>query len=121
MTDLPQSYLADWTESPFRELYLHLLPPGDAIAFRRVGELLYLMALEYSAAWPNPAEGGTRAELRAIAGDLRFLEGFLRLSIAPEAEGLHEDEPAARLPRLAAQWAVQIQDLSAEIETELSA
>lgn len=119
MTDLPQSYPDAWTEAPFRELFLHLLPAEDAEAFRRIGLLLYLMTLEYSSHWPNPAEGGTQAELRAIVGDLRFLEGFLRLSIAPEGEGLHQDDPGARLPALASSWASELEDLAHRVESEL--
>jgi hypothetical protein len=73
----------EWNESDsFRETTLQNFDdPEDREAIRRVGRLLYDLAVETSqdlGTSPEP-EGDpslTRAELRAIAADLRYLAGY---------------------------------------------
>ena len=69
----------DWEDQEgFREtLLMYFTKPEDADALRRLGGLLYNVALQASMDWPDWPESTTRTELRAALADLRHLRGFL--------------------------------------------
>jgi hypothetical protein len=101
MSSSPQSIAPPpWNESAaFRETTLRLFPePEDRAALVRVGEMLHDMALETSGYGPDP-ESSTRTEMRAVAADLRHLEGYLAMvrRSADDSELYPADDALARL------------------------
>jgi hypothetical protein len=104
MPSSPQSIAPPpWNESAaFRETTLRLFPnPADRSALQRVGEMLHDMALETSGYGPDP-ESSTRTEMRAVAADLRHLEGYLamvRRSADARQTTRSPGSLASRLPR----------------------
>lgn len=110
----------DWKDrAVFRETFLYLFTiPGVAEAFRRLGTFFHNLVLEHSGDWPDWPETPTRAELRALALDLRHAQGFL-LSVWKEFE--ISSVPPADVPLClkAQEWAGRVADLAGEIEEEL--
>ncbi len=70
-----------WNESDsFRETTLqNFANPADREALRRVGRILYMLALETQQHGLPDEPSSTRAELRAIVADLRYLAGYLAM------------------------------------------
>jgi hypothetical protein len=93
----------------------------DREALRRVGRLIYDLALDATQTEPSdPGESSmTRAELRAATADLRHLEGYLA-SLGREAEesSLEPDDDA--LAHFAGRLAGQVGSPAAAIERTLS-
>jgi hypothetical protein len=67
-----------WVEADsFRETTLRNFDnPQDRDALRHVGRMLYEMALETTRELADESSS-TRSEMRAVAADLRYLEGYL--------------------------------------------
>src|SRR6476646_1565641 len=62
----------------FRNVFLlHFTDPRDRAALVYVGNLWFEMALECADKWPEWPESSTRAEMRAVAQDLRHSGAFL--------------------------------------------
>ena len=108
-----------WNEADtIRETTLLLIDdPEDREALRRVGRLLYNLAVETTAMAAGESE--TRRELRAAAAEARFLEGFLGMvrSSAEESSLQAEDEALARF---AGRVGRKVGALAEQIEEELS-
>jgi hypothetical protein len=117
MQGFPHSIPA-WNESDsFRETTLHLFSdPKDREALRHVGGILYDLALEADRGLAG--ESSIREEMRAVAADLRYVEGYLvmigRLS---EESSLSPTDDA--LARFAGKLAGQVGAVAAAIEEEL--
>jgi len=89
----------------FRHVFLlHFTQPGDREAFEHLGNLWYNMVLECSNKWPDWPESPTRAELRAVAMDLRHAAGFLA-SIGEERKHSSLPDEDERLCYMATTWA----------------
>jgi hypothetical protein len=120
MPDRDESTPPPWNEAAsFRETTLIWIDdPEDRDALRRVGRLLYDLAVEASRELASEPSM-TRAELRAAMADLRHLEGFLA-SVGREAEEstLEPDDDA--LAHFAGRLAGQVGALAASIEGRLS-
>jgi hypothetical protein len=103
----------------FRETFLvWLTPPGAADAFRFIGNLFFDLMLN-AEDWPTWTESPVRAELRAVAADLRFLQGFLTTIGTPErASELSVED--ARLSRFAACQAAEVTGIAQRIEEKLA-
>jgi len=121
MSSSPQSTAppTTWNESSgFRETSLRNFDnPEDRAALRHIGAMLYDLALETTRAVPGE-ESPTRAEMRAVAADLRYVEGFLLMmrQSADESElGVMDDA----LARFGAEVAAGVGNLAASIEREL--
>lgn len=111
---------ARWEDfAGFRETFLLQFTPQEAnAALRVVGRLLYDMVLEYNQHWPRHAEGFTRTEVRAAAGDLRHLQGFLA-DVAAEATASEVDPYHTHLCQVARETSAAIAALADRIEREL--
>jgi hypothetical protein len=76
--DPTKPYLAPfpWEDHPvFRFTFLlWFTREGDRDALEVVGRLLYDMTLEVCGTWPQMPESTTRAEMRAVAKDLRHAQ-----------------------------------------------
>jgi hypothetical protein len=109
-----------WNESDsFRETTLIWIDdPQDREALRQAGRVLYDLAVEVSRAMGGEPSM-TRAELRAVAADLRYTAGYCA-SIGREAEEstLEPDDDA--LAHFAGRLAGQVGSLAAAIERTLS-
>lgn len=111
-----------WDESDtIRETTLLVVDdPDDREALRRVGRLLYNLAVE-TTRLPDIRDGGesiAHSELRAAAAEARFLEGFLRMvERSAEESGLDADEEA--LARFAGRMARKVGALAERIEGKL--
>lgn len=109
--------IAAWEMSDsFRETTLVLFRSKDRKAIRRVGRILYDLALEtvgVVAKWAS-----TRRELGAVGAELRYLEGYLDyLGKLPEHSTCSaSDEAYARFAR---QLAKQVGALAAATEEEV--
>lgn len=100
MSSSPQSTPPPWwnESAAFRETTLRLFEkPEDAVALRHVGAMLHDMALEVVGYGHDP-ESSIRAELRAVAADLRYAQGFLAMvhQAAEESDLFPRDEALAR-------------------------
>jgi hypothetical protein len=120
MPGSPQSISPAWNEADsFRETTLIWInDPDDREALRRVGRLIYGLAVEATSYEPaEPSQ--TRAELGAALADLRHLEGFLA-AVGRQAEesSLEPDDDA--LAHFAGRLAGQVASLAAAIERTLS-
>ena len=104
----------------FRETFLmHFTQPGDAEVLRRVGVMLFDMALESARFWPDLPESSTRAELRAAARDLRHLSEFLTaLGLSCELTSLTSADE--RLSRFAGRQAKKVAGVAERIEARLA-
>ncbi|HEX9945347.1 MAG TPA: hypothetical protein VGG03_25330 [Thermoanaerobaculia bacterium] len=79
--------------------------------------MLYDMALE-AKHWPAWEESATRAELRAIAEDLRHAEGFL-WTVGEEQHNVSLDPQDVRLALMAAEWSRMVRRIAHAIEMML--
>jgi hypothetical protein len=120
MPDRPESTPPPWNEAAsIRETTLIWIDdPEDRDALRRVGRLLYDLAVEVSQAMAGEPSM-TRAELRAAGADLRHLEGYLAM-VGREAEEstLEPDDDA--LAHFAGRLARQVGNMAALIEGRLA-
>jgi len=121
MPSLPKSTPPPWEESDsFRETTLQLLDdPEDREAVRRTGRVLYDLAVETSRELGGEPSV-TRAELRAVAADLRYTGGYLLHVIRRSAVDCSLDEPDERLARFAGKIGRQVAGLVEKIERRLS-
>jgi hypothetical protein len=120
MQGSPQSIAPPWNESDsFRETTLQLFDdPDDRAAVRRLGQVLYDLAVEASRDLGGESSV-TRAELRAIAADLRYTSGYC----AMVGRSAYESSlPAAdnALAVFAGKLAGQVGAIAQAIEGELS-
>ncbi len=112
-----------WEEFPaFRETFL-LQYSGAAhnAALRALGLALFEIALEAGGSPVFPSLPGRykRHELAAAAGDLRHLQGFLRMVATDDGEaegGDAEGAGAVRLARLAGRLAPRVAKVAAALE-----
>jgi hypothetical protein len=113
-----------WNEADsVRETTLQLLDdPEDREAVRRAGQMLYDLAVaatrEQGTTPGDPSI--TRAELRAVAADLRYTGGYLHGIIAQSAEDCDLDPADDRLARFAGKLAGRVDALVEKIERRLS-
>ncbi len=112
-----------WIEGEsFRETTLHLIDdPADREAFRHAGRVLYDLAVESTREVGTiPADPSiTRAELRAVAADLRYTGGYCA-AIRRSAEECSLDADDEELARFAGKLAGQVGALVDKIERRLS-
>jgi hypothetical protein len=111
-----------WIEGEsIRETTLHLYDqPRDRAALRRVGRLLYDLVIFDSNLGLDRERSITRAELRAVAADLRYAAGYLRHTIWQSAEDCDLDPEDNRLARFAGKLADRVGELVLKIERRLS-
>jgi hypothetical protein len=106
-----------WDETAgFRETLLRHFPQAeDGAALRHLAAMLHEYALQFASYWPRPAGSVTRAEARAVAGDLRHAQGYLAaLGRDREASALNEEDSA--LSALAEQKAAELGRIAEELE-----
>ena len=124
MQGSPQSISPSWNESDsVRETTLQLLDDlDDREAVRRAGQVLYDLAVvatrEVGGIPGDPSI--TRAELRAVAADLRYTGGYLLHVIRRSAVDCSLDESDERLARFAGKLARKVGALVESIEERLS-
>jgi len=109
-----------WNESDsFRETMLQNFDdPADREALRQVGRVLYTLAVETTR---DPGdESSTRAELRAVAADLRYAGGYLFNVIGRSAQWCSLDAADEKLARFAGKLSRQVAALIDKIERRLS-
>jgi hypothetical protein len=114
-----QSTLPPWNEfDSFRETTLQNFDdPAAREALRQVGRLLYDIAVETTR---DPGdESANRAELRAIAADLRYTAGYCDM-VAHSAEWCSLDAADEALARFAGKLARRLGALVKSIEERLS-
>jgi hypothetical protein len=120
---------ANTTEPPWneydsvRETTLQLIDdPEGRDAVRRAGRMLYHLAVaatrELGAIPGDPSI--TRAELRAVAADLRYTGGYLLHVIRRSAEESVLNPADDRLARFAGKLAARVGALAEKIERQLS-
>ena len=123
MPDRPQSTPPPWEESDsFRETMLQLLDdPADREAVRHAGRVLYDLAVEGTReVGTTPADPSiTRAELRAVAADLRYTGGYCA-AIRRSAEECSLDAEDEKLARFAGKLGREVGALVDKIERRLS-
>jgi hypothetical protein len=109
-----------WDRSAgFRETLLRLFTrPEDADALRHLAKMLHGFATELAPLRPAPAEYGIRADMRAIAADLRHAEGFLALLGHEQRDGSLSAQETA-LSVLAERLAAEVGRIAEEIERAL--
>jgi len=112
-----------WTEGEsFRETTLHLIDdPADREAFRHAGRVLYDLAVEATreVGTTTADPSITRAELRAVAADLRYTGGYCA-AIRRSAVECSLDPADERLARFAGKLAGQVGALVVKIERRLA-
>ena len=110
-----------WNESDsFRETTLQLLDDlDDREAVRRAGQVLYDLAVETSRELGGE-KSVARAELRAVAADLRYTGGYLFNVIRRSAEWCSLDADDEKLARFAGKISRQVGALVDKIERRLS-
>lgn len=117
MPSCPECSPPQWNEAnSFRATSLVCIgDPEDREALRRVGRLLYHLALLET--HTATAESGTCMDLRAAAADLRYLEGHLaRVGGTTEELSLADEEALAQF---AGEMAPRVGALAEAIEREL--
>ncbi|HLX10537.1 MAG TPA: hypothetical protein VKY89_21995 [Thermoanaerobaculia bacterium] len=115
-----QSISPPWNESDsFRETTLQLFDPPDREAVRRLGQVLYDLAV-FADREEDDEEPVTRTELRAVAADLRYTGGYLLHQIAHSAVVCSLDEADERLARFAGKVGRKVIALVEAIEERLS-
>jgi hypothetical protein len=120
MPDRHESIPPPWNESDsFRETMLHLFDdPTDRQAVRNMGRVLYDLAVEATRELGGESSVA-RAELRAIAADLRYLEGYCGMVLrSAEESSLSAEEDG--LARFAGKLAGRVGALVESIEEVLS-
>jgi hypothetical protein len=106
-------------EASFRETTLICIDdPETRAPFRTVGRVLYELAVETTRKMGGESSS-TRAELRAIAADLRYTSGFCAM-VGRSVEERPLDGEDAVLARFAGQLARRVGALAASIEERLS-
>jgi len=112
-----------WTEGEsFRETTLHLIDdPADREAFRHAGRVLYDLAVEATreVGTTTADPSITRAELRAVAADLRYTGGYCA-AIRRSAEECSLDAAEEALALFAGKIGRQVDALVDKIERRLS-
>jgi hypothetical protein len=119
MPDRPESIPPPpWIEADsIREtMLIYLDAPEDREAVRQFGRVLYDLALAASI-MPRD-ESTTRAEMRAVAVELRYLQGFLA-TIRRSVEEFALDDSDERLARYAGRLAHRVGDMAAAVEVRL--
>jgi hypothetical protein len=120
MPSLRKSTPPPWNESDsFRETTLQLFDPPDREAVRRLGQVLYGLAV-FASREEDDEESVTRTELRAVAADLRYTGGYLLHQIARSAVVCSLDQSDERLARFAGRLAGRVAALVERIERRLS-
>jgi hypothetical protein len=111
---------AGWDESAgFRETLLHhFTQPEDAAALRHLAVMLHEFALQFAHYWPQPAGSGVSIEMRAVAADLRHVQGFLAL-LGQDRAASSLDAEESRLSVLAERMAAEVGRIAEEIERAL--
>jgi hypothetical protein len=111
-----------WIESDsIRETTLQLFDPDDRAAVRRFGRVLYdLVVFATHDCGLSSEASGNRADLRAIAADLRYTGGYCAMVVARSAEVCSLDPPDEALARFAGRLARKVAALVASIEERLS-
>ncbi len=106
-----------WEDHPvFRFTFLlWFTREGDRDALEALGRLLYDMTLEVCGTWPRMPESTTRAEMRAVAKDLRHAQAFL-LSIHQEQEASSLGVEDDRLAVMAGTWSSMVGRIASGIE-----
>ena len=94
--------------------------PRDRAALRRVGRLFYDLVIYDSNLGLDRERSATRAELRAVAADLRFTAGYLRNTIRQSAKDCDLDPEDDELARFAGKLADRVGELVLKIERRLS-
>lgn len=124
MPELNQEFTATPNPPPwedhaaFRSTFLlYFTENGHRAALEAIGEMLYDMALE-AKGWPAWEESATRAELRAVAADLRHAQGFL-WSVGEEQKNVSLDSEDVRLAIMAAEWSRMVGRIAKVIENVL--
>jgi hypothetical protein len=114
----PKAAPFPWEEHPaFRETFLlWFTRPEDRAMLEALGRYLYEMALEVSGDWPPLVESTTRAELRAVAKDLRHAQAFL-LSVYGELEASSLQGEDERLAIEAGSWAEMVGRIATGMES----
>jgi hypothetical protein len=110
-----------WNESDsFRETTLqHFDDPTDREAVRHMGRVLYDLAIETTRHLGGGESSMARAELRAIAADLRYTSGYCAM-VRRSAEECSLDAAEEALARFAGKLANRVGALVASIEERLS-
>jgi hypothetical protein len=108
-----------WNEADsFRETTLQFIDdPDDREAARRFSRLLYDLVLEQTRKMGDE-DYVTRANLRAIAADLRYLEGYLDF-IGRTLENSSVEPEEEALVRFAGRQAGKVGAVAAKIEARL--
>jgi hypothetical protein len=120
MPDRPESTPPPWNESDsFRETTLQLFDPEDRQAVRRLGQVLYDLAV-FADREEEGDESVTRTELRAVAADLRYAGAYLLHQIANSAVVCSLDAADERLARFAGKVGRKVAVLAASIDGRLS-
>ncbi|HLX07230.1 MAG TPA: hypothetical protein VKY89_05155 [Thermoanaerobaculia bacterium] len=123
MPDRPESTSPPWNESDsFRETTLKLFDEPDRQVVRRLGQVLYDLAVfaDHVEGEGGDEESSTRTELRAVAADLRYTGGYLLHQIARSADVCSLDESDERLARFAGKVGRKVAALVEKIEERLS-
>lgn len=111
-----------WVEADsIRETTLQLFDPDDRQALRRLGQVLYDLAVFADREQDDEEEeSSTRAELRAVAADLRYTSGYLFNVIRLSAEWCTLDGEDEKLARFAGKLSRQVGALVDKIDRRLS-
>jgi hypothetical protein len=111
-----------WVEADsIRETTLQLFDPDDRQALRRLGQVLYDLAVFADREQDDDEEeSSTRAELRAAAADLRYTSGYLFNVIRLSAEWCSLDADDEELARFAGKLSRQVGALVDKIERRLA-
>lgn len=119
MASDPEVAVAPWNEADsFRETTLQFFDdPGDRETLRALGRLLFNLGTE-TARDPG-TESSNRAELRAVAADLRYITGFCTM-IGRSSQLCSLDPADEGLARFAGDLAQQLDALVESIEAALS-
>lgn len=99
----------------FRGPFLMYVGREHEGAFLAVGQRMFYALLQEPPDW---SESVVRAEARAAARDLRFLEQYLGFIGESRFES-ELDRPDSRLSERAERWAVRVAELAAEVEAAL--
>ncbi len=107
-----------WQElQPLRETFLHHVgQPEAAEALRRAGDYFYQAVLDFRQ-YVEDEEPIILLELRAVAKDLRYLQGFLHHEVAEDGQGNMADARFERWLKVRAEeWADTLAEVASEIE-----
>jgi hypothetical protein len=109
-----------WNEADsFRETTQQLFDPPDREAVRRLGQVLYSLAV-FASREEDDEESVTRTELRAVAADLRYTGGYLLHVIRRSAVVCSLDAADEKLARFAGKVGRRVTALVESIEERLS-